>query len=273
MNPPPDRADRPPSRTPDDDDPQPPSREPRVREPSPSREPVTREPNLRPGDRNAETQRAALFETDGDRPVRRSRGSALWRMQQITTRGNEDVAIRAAIEIPERGLGAELSLRRNFDPSLPATHTIEIRFHRADISQVSSVRSILMREADGARGMPLAGVAVRSSPGVFLVGLSKSENEAQRNLRLLRDGNTMDITFMLENGTRAVLSVDKGAPGARIFEEAMTRWASPAVTQQRPEERHREPAETPRYREPSRVPPPTTYSPNIQGGSRPASRH
>src|SRR5262249_12640974 len=39
-----------------------------------------------------------------------------------------DVAIRADVEIPERKLAMTWSLRRNTDPGLPASHTVEIMF-------------------------------------------------------------------------------------------------------------------------------------------------
>ena len=226
-------------------------------EPSrPERERRDEEPSREPREREA--QRAAFYESDGDRQMRRFRGSAHWRMQ--TSRSEAEVAIRADIDIPQR-IGAELSLRRNTDPSLAASHTIEIRFRSDQAGEVSGIRGILMREGDGARGVPLAGVTVKAGRNVFLVGLSSGENEP-RNLRLLRDAGIIDITLTLENGTRAVLSVDKGAPGDRIFTEAMERWSTAAVTRRPPPPRE------------SREPPPTqpSMSDGSAGGSVPSSR-
>ncbi len=213
------------------------------------------EPSREPGDREA--QRAAYYESDGDRQMRRFRGSAHWRMQ--TARAEGEIAIRADIDIPQR-IGAELSLRRNTDASLAASHVIEIRFRPDQVGEVSGIRGILMREGDGARGVPLSGVTVKAGRNAFLVGLSAGENE-RRNLQLLRDAGIMDITLTLENGTRAVLSVDKGAPGDRIFTEALERWSTAAVTRRPP----------PRE---SREPPPTqpSMSDGNAGGSVPASR-
>jgi trypsin-like peptidase len=212
------------------------------------------EPSREPAEREA--QRAAFYEADGDRQMRRFRGSALWRM----TAREAEVAIRAEIDIPQR-IGAELSLRRNTDSSVAASHLIEIRFRSGEAGDVSSIRGILMREADGARAVALTGVTVKAGRGVFLVGLAAGENE-QRNLRLLRESGTMDITLTLENGTRAVLSLDKGAPGERIFSEAMERWSTAAVTRRPP---------APESREPERQMPPSMPG-GSAGGSVPASR-
>jgi trypsin-like peptidase len=212
------------------------------------------EPRREPGEREA--QRAAFYEADGDRQMRRFRGSAQWRMQTA----REEVAIRADIEIPQR-IGAELSLRRNTDSSLAASHVIEIRFRPDQAGEVSGIRGILMREGDGARGVPLTGVTVKAGRNAFLVGLSTGENE-QRNVRLLRDAGIIDITLTLENGTRAVLSVDKGTTGDRIFTEAMERWSTAAVTRRPPPPRE------------TREPPPTqpSMSDGSAGGSVPSSR-
>ncbi len=80
------------------------------------------------------------------------------------------------------------SLRRNTDQSLPASHTIEIMFNLPPNSPsggVQNVPGVLMKQAEQTRGVPLAGLAVKVTPGFFLLGLSAVETDMQRNLQLL----------------------------------------------------------------------------------------
>ncbi len=63
------------------------------------------------------------------------------------------------------------SLRRNTDKALPASHTIEIMFNLpADFpgGGIANVPGVLMKQAEQARGTPLAGLAVKVTNGFFL---------------------------------------------------------------------------------------------------------
>jgi len=119
------------------------------------------------------------------------------------------------------------SLRRNTDQSLPASHTIEIMFNLpADSSSggVQNVPGVLMKQAEQTRGVPLAGLAVKVTPGFFLIGLSALENEMQRNLQLLKERAWFDIPIVYNNNRRAILAMEKGTPGEKVFNEAFAAW-------------------------------------------------
>jgi hypothetical protein len=80
-------------------------------------------------------------------------------------------AIRADVEVQERKLAMTWSLRRT-DKSLPATHTVEINFKLpADFPSggISNVPGILMKQAEQTRGVPLASLAVKVTPGFYLI--------------------------------------------------------------------------------------------------------
>ena len=65
--------------------------------------------------------------------------------------------------------------------------------------------------------------------GLFLIGLSAADGQIQRNLQMLKELTWFDIPIVYENGTRAILAIEKGAPGERAFQEAFTAWsAAPA---------------------------------------------
>jgi hypothetical protein len=103
-----------------------------------------------------------------------------------------ELAIRADIEVPERKLAVTFSFRRNTDKGLPATHTVKILFKLpADFpfGGISNVPGILMKQAESTRGAPLAGLAVRVTPGFYLIqpgGRQGAQSAAIEGARLGR---------------------------------------------------------------------------------------
>src|ERR1041385_6910477 len=127
----------------------------------------------------------------------------------------------------ERSITASMSIRRNTDQALPASHTIELMFNiPADFpfGGIKDVPTILMKQAEQARGAPLAGLVVKVTPTFFLVGLQSGEGEAQHNIALLKERPCFDIPIVYANGRRAILAVEKGTPGERAFAEAFKTW-------------------------------------------------
>jgi hypothetical protein len=155
----------------------------------------------------------------------------IWRTEMVSPAGAQtpELAVRADLEIPERRITMTMSIRRNTDPALPASHTVEIVFNLpADFpfGGISNVPGILMKQAEQTRGAPLAGLAVKVTSGFFLVGLSAVDSEMQRNLELLRERSWFDIPIVYNNGRRAILAIEKGTPGERAFAEAFAAWGS-----------------------------------------------
>jgi len=177
--------------------------------------------------------KAVLYEEDPAEPAgRRYVGSVAWRTETVTPEKGQppELAIRADIEVPERKLALTLSLRRNTDRSLSATHTIEIMFKlRADFAPggISNVPGILMKLGERVRGVPLALQSVKVTPSVYLMGLSDSEQDKPKNLQLL-ERDWFDIAMVYSNRRRAILALEKGAAGARAFEEAFAVWGQNA---------------------------------------------
>jgi hypothetical protein len=178
----------------------------------------------------AVAQRAVLYEEDPSNPQgKRFVGSAIWRTETVASGPNQspDLAIRADVEVPDRRLTMTWSLRRNADQNLPASHTIEIMFNLpADFpgGGISNVPGVLMKQAEQTRGTPLAGLAVKVTTGFFLIGLSAVEADRQRNIQLLKERSWFDIPVVYNNGTRAILAIEKGTPGERIFQDAFRAW-------------------------------------------------
>jgi hypothetical protein len=175
-------------------------------------------------------QRVVLYDEDPSDPKGKQYvGSVIWRTEPIKASGNQkaDIAVRADIDIPDRKFKMTMSFRRNTDSSLPASHTAELTFILPpDFANggVGNVPGILMKSNEQARGTPLAGLAVKVTDGFFLVGLSNVDADRSRNLQLLKERSWFDVPLVYTNQRRAIIAIEKGAPGERAFNEAFAAW-------------------------------------------------
>jgi len=175
-------------------------------------------------------QRVVLYDEDPTDPKGKQYiGSVIWRTEQLKGSGAQkpDISVRADIDIPDRKFKMTMSFRRNTDSSLPASHTAELTFILpADFSGggVGNVPGILMKSNEQARGTPLAGLAVKVTDGFFLVGLSNVDADRQRNVQLLKERSWFDVPLVYTNQRRAIIAIEKGAPGERAFNDAFAVW-------------------------------------------------
>jgi hypothetical protein len=180
-------------------------------------------------------ERAVLYEEDPSDPKgQRSSGSVVWHIESIKAGGKPDeLAARADIEIPSRGLRVILSLRQNLDPSLPASHVIHLSLvGPTTFGGVINVPGLLMKSNEQARGTPLTGLAVKVTDGYFLVGLSSIAADRERNLKKLLENPWIDMPLVYANQRRAILAIDKSGSGEKVFKTVFTAWGQyPAAAQ------------------------------------------
>jgi hypothetical protein len=180
-------------------------------------------------------QRVVLYEEDPNDPAGKQYvGSAIWRTETVSPGPGlaQELAVRADVEVPDRRITMTWSIRRNTDPNLPASHTVEITFSLpADFAGggIDKVPGILMKQAEQTRGIPLAGQAVKVTTGFFLIGLSAVEADVQRNVQLLKERAWFDVPVVYNNGRRAILAMEKGTPGDRAFEQAFAAWTRSTI--------------------------------------------
>jgi hypothetical protein len=178
----------------------------------------------------AAAQRVVLYEEDPEDPQgKRFTGTVLWRteVKSVTPGRSPETVLRADIDIPDRKMGVTWTLRRNTDPSLPASHTIEIVFNMppdTPTGGVYKVPGVLMKQSEQTRGVPLAGVAAEMPPAYFLIGLSSVETDVGRNIQLLKERSWFDIPIVYKNNRRAILAMEKGGPGEQAFSQAFASW-------------------------------------------------
>jgi len=173
---------------------------------------------------------ASLIEADSSDPQgKRYVGNVAWRTETISGGPGlaPELAVRADIEIPERRMTVTWSMRRNTDKTLPASHTIEIMFNLpADFSAgaIANVPAIVMKTSEEARGNKLIARVAKVTNGYFLMGLSETDTDVQRDKQLLKDRPWFDIGIVYTNGTQAILAFEKGDSGNRAFAQAFAAW-------------------------------------------------
>lgn len=181
-------------------------------------------------------QRAVLYEEGPNQQSGEAlQGSVVWRLESVSGGQGQplETALRGDIDVPARKLRATLTIRRNGDATLPASHTIEIQFTLPDDfpnAGISNVPGMLMKADESARGAAVSGLSVRVTNGFFLIGLSNLETERSVNEQLLRDRGWIDVPILYDNGRRAVLTLEKGTPGAQAFQDAFSAWRSASAS-------------------------------------------
>ncbi len=156
-------------------------------------------------------------------------GAVVWRLDNVSDGRNQSVGlgVRADIDLPDDKMKATVLFQKNVDSSLPASHTIKIRFSVQPGSPSGGIKEInvpQMRREDSSAGEPLDGVTVTIVENSFLVGLSPGTAEAT-NLEMLRSREWIDIPIRLVNGKIAKLTFEKTAAGQRNLQEAIAAWA------------------------------------------------
>ena len=152
-------------------------------------------------------------------------GVVSWRTETASSAPSPDVAVRADVKIPDRRITMTWLLRRNIDHALPASYTIEMMFDLpADFpgGGVASVPGVLMKRSEQEPSTPLANVAARAMNGVFIIELSAADSDEQR--KRLKESPWFDIPIAYNDGSRAILAIEKGLPGYRAFAEAFAVW-------------------------------------------------
>jgi len=175
-------------------------------------------------------ERAVLYDEDlSDPKGKQYVGTAVWHIEPVKANGTQQagLSLRADVEIPERHLKMVLTLRRNSDSSLPASHVAELTFIvPPDFvgTGIDNVPGMLMKTNEQARGAPIAGLAVKVKEDFFLVGFSNVESDRQRNLQLLKDREWLDVPLVYGNKRRGILAIEKGPSGDRAFADALAAW-------------------------------------------------
>ncbi len=178
----------------------------------------------------AVAQRAILIENSSSdaQQSQTTVGRVLWRIDTSPAFLGQppDTVVKVDAEVPDAGLTLNLTMRRNRDSGLPASHILELSFTLAG-DQPRVVRDVAppeMRLDELTRGLQLKALPVPVKPNLFIVGLSDLKADLDRNLELLSKRNWLEIPIRFASGQQAVLLLNKGVQGDRVLADAFRLW-------------------------------------------------
>jgi len=168
-------------------------------------------------------------EAVGATGANRDEGSMSWSLANESPEPGSpaEPVIKGMLEVPGRGLALNLTIRRNVDAALPASHVIELlfvalpEFSGGNIDQLSR---FVMKNSEQGRGESLVGVPARIDTGFFLIALNNLDQAVQTNLNLLANSSWVDIPVTYVTGRRGLITFAKGETGAAIFKQALDDW-------------------------------------------------
>ncbi|OCI91299.1 hypothetical protein A6U86_21865 [Rhizobium sp. AC27/96] len=155
-------------------------------------------------------------------------GTVSWSIQEgKAADGRPEPSVQGLISVPERGLTATITVSRNGDPSLPASHLIELAFQvppNFEGGAIDNVQRVALKATEQDRGDALIAVPAKVTDDVYMVALNDFPDARKTNLDLLKTRNWIDIPVVYRNGRRALLTMEKGQTGTDAFNKAITEW-------------------------------------------------
>lgn len=148
--------------------------------------------------------------------------------------GTDEIGLPTLIghaNIPARNLGVDLTIRKNSDPSLPASHLMEIDFDVSDSfvgGSIAGLPGVLLKNEELVQGAPLVGASARVVGSSFLFALSASDADAPANVELLSKRKWMDLAVIYGTGKRAIITLEKDDEAQALFEKVFAAWSQSA---------------------------------------------
>ena len=133
--------------------------------------------------------------------------------------------------IPARNLAVDVLIRRNADPSLPASHLMEINFRVSDSfigGSIAGLPGVLLKNEELVQGTPLVGASARVVGNSFLFALSASAEDLNNNTALLTGRKWMDLALIYATGIRAIITLEKDATAEALFRDVFATWGQTA---------------------------------------------
>ena len=133
--------------------------------------------------------------------------------------------------IPARNLSVEVLIRKNSDPSLPASHLMEINFKVSDSfigGSIAGLPGVLLKNEELVQGAPLVGASARVVGNSFLFALSAAAEDSKANVGLLTSRKWMDLALIYASGKRAIITLEKDPTAQKLFEDVFASWEKTA---------------------------------------------
>ena len=129
--------------------------------------------------------------------------------------------------IPARNLSVDVLIRKNSDPSLPASHLMEINFTVSDSfigGSIAGLPGVLLKNEELVQGAPLVGASARVVGNSFLFALSATPEDNTANVNLLTSRKWMDLALIYASGKRAIITLEKDDKAEKLFTDVFAAW-------------------------------------------------
>ena len=133
--------------------------------------------------------------------------------------------------IPARNLTVDVLIRKNTDPSLPASHLMEINFTVSDSfigGSIAGLPGVLLKDEELTQGTPLVGASARVVGNSFLFALSAAPEDTTANTKLLTDRKWIDLALIYASGKRAIITLEKDDKAEKMFQDVFAAWGKTA---------------------------------------------
>jgi hypothetical protein len=173
--------------------------------------------------------RAAMLVASADNPQKPvvSLGSTTWSLIPPAPGQPATIAVKAEADIPDLKMHATMTLRKNTDPTLQATHTIDLKFSFADGAPINGFKDVglpQMRKEDSTAAEALTSVKVKISDTYFLIALAKGDTDTARNLDLIETRSWFDFPLLLNDDRIAKVVFQKSPEGQAMLKKALEAW-------------------------------------------------
>jgi predicted aspartyl protease len=194
----------------------------------------------------AHASRAAMLIATADNPQRPvvSIGSTTWSLIPPAPGQPATIAVKANAEIPDLKMHATMTLRKNTDPTLQATHTIDLKFSFADGAPITGFKDVglpQMRKEDSTAAEALTSAKVKISDTYFLIALAKGDSDTARNLGLMKTRAWFDFPLLLNDDRIAKVVFQKSPEGQAMLDKAFEGWNAVPSGSPAPVNKAREP--------------------------------
>jgi hypothetical protein len=150
------------------------------------------------------------------------------------SKGTDETGLPTLIgkaNIPARNLSVDVLIRKNSDPSLPASHLMEINFTVSDTfigGSIAGLPGVLLKNEELVQGAPLVGASARVVGNSFLFALSAASADSEANANLLTSRKWMDLALIYASGKRAIITLEKDAEAEQMFKDVFAAWGATA---------------------------------------------
>jgi hypothetical protein len=192
----------------------------------PMARPAEEAPNANTSAAPGAARAAMLIASDNPQHPVVSLGSALWSIIPPAPGQPATVAVKADADIPDLKIHATMVLRKNTDPSLQATHTIDLKFSFTEGAPIRGIKSVepKMRNLDSQPSEPLTSATIKVSDAYFLIALVNSAEASDRNAGLMKALSSFDFALLFSDNRVGKLVIQKSLQGEAMLAKAFEAW-------------------------------------------------